>query len=107
MRERDAPASRGQMDALVPTPPTPPEEPERNLWDRQPGETGRQFEVFQQYLGLGPRRSCNTLAKDIGISRQLVYRWSGRNNWVLRAQAYERFLEQDAVNEVIVRRRRP
>lgn len=63
------------------------------LWERQPGETTKQFEAFAIYRDMGMDRSLSKVARELSKSKQLLTRWSSANNWVDRCEAYD--VEQD------------
>lgn len=62
-------------------------------WDRQPGETDPAWAAFVVYRDLGLERSGAKVGKELGKSHQLIERWSAKNAWVTRVQAWDR--EQD------------
>jgi len=77
------------------TPPTP-----------LPRESAKAFHAFQIYRDLGPKRSLAKVAKKLGISRQLIERWSKQHSWQKRirvlmiadAERSARAAEQAALN---------
>src|SRR5262245_40264409 len=72
-------------------------DPNRAPWERQVGETQKQFAAFVAYrdLGLGTR-SIPAAAKAVGLSPRSgqVARWSMRNQWPARARAWDVELER-------------
>lgn len=64
-------------------------------WERQDGETPKQFEAFVVYRDLAEERSLSKVAKELGKSTQLMSRWSASNNWVERCAEWDR--EQDRI----------
>lgn len=62
-------------------------------WERQEGETPKQFEAFTVYRDLGEERSHVKVAEKLSKSVQLISRWSSANNWVKRVAAWDN--EQD------------
>lgn len=62
-------------------------------WERQPGETEKQFEAFAIYRDLGSERSVNEVCKRLSKSRTLISKWSSQNQWVTRACAYDNDLQ--------------
>jgi len=65
-------------------------------WERQSGETARQFQAFTLYRDAPPgERSITRVAQTLDVSRVLVGRWSAANGWVVRAGAWDS--EQDRV----------
>jgi hypothetical protein len=69
--------------------PAPTVEP----WERQEGESEVAFLGFVGYRDQPAPRSLARLARDMSKSRQLVETWSSKNNWVRRASAYDRQLD--------------
>ena len=64
-------------------------------WERQDGETPKQFEAFVVYRDLGEERSLSQVAQKLNKSKQLLGRWSSANNWVERCAEWDR--EQDRI----------
>ena len=62
-------------------------------WERQPGETSRQYEAFCAYRNLGPRRSLVKAYSALNPGGRLPrkwHTWSSGLSWVQRAEAYDR-----------------
>lgn len=64
-------------------------------WERQDGETNKQFEAFVIYRDMGEERSLSKVAEKLQKSTTLMGRWSGSNNWVERVAAWDD--EQDRI----------
>ena len=64
-------------------------------WERQDGETSKQFEAFVVYRDMGEERSLVKVAERLSKSAQLMSRWSSANNWVERVAAWDG--EQDRI----------
>ena len=65
-------------------------------WEQQPKESAKAFEAFALYRDLGPaERSVREVARRLGKSATLIAKWSSRDEWVERAQAWD--AEQDRV----------
>jgi hypothetical protein len=63
-------------------------------WQRQPGETDKAWAAFVTFRNLEPsERSLSRVVSELGKSRGLIERWSSRNNWRERAEAWDE--EQD------------
>lgn len=62
---------------------------ETKPWERQDGETIKQFEAFVVYRDLNEERSLAAVAQKLGKSKQLLCRWSSKNNWVDRCSAWD------------------
>jgi transposase len=64
-------------------------------WDRQPGETEKAFRAFVIYRDLGWKRSCTLVAKMLGKSTTLIYRWCGPGNWESRCEDFDRSRDRE------------
>ena len=62
-------------------------------WERQGEETVKQFEAFCVYRDLGKSRSLQKVSDELSKSHTLIKRWSAKNNWIERVEAWEE--EQD------------
>lgn len=62
-------------------------------WERLSGESAPAFAAFVRYRDLGPERSLAKVARELGKSTTLVERWSARDHWVARVEAWD--VEQD------------
>jgi hypothetical protein len=71
--------------------------PGLNLWERQRGETAKQYRAFLVYrdLGLGAR-SIPATARALDLSQRSgqVGAWSARNLWGERVRAWDEELER-------------
>lgn len=69
-------------------------DPDRDLWDRQPGESDESWEAFTAYRDMADegdgRRSTRQAARQLGKSATLVGRWSTEHDWQRRVQAFDR-----------------
>lgn len=68
---------------------------EAKPWERQDGETPKQFEAFVAYRDMGEERSLSAVAQRLNKSKQLLGRWSAANNWVERCTDWDN--EQDRI----------
>lgn len=59
-------------------------------WERQNGETAKQFEAFVIYRDMGEERSITAVTQKLNKSRALIGRWSSNNSWVERCIAWDR-----------------
>lgn len=79
-------------------------------WERQEGETPKQFEAFVKYRDMGEDRSLQKVANELAKSRQLLTRWSSANNWVERCRAWDneqdRLLRLEQVKDIKKMRKR-
>lgn len=64
-------------------------------WERQDGETVKQFEAFCEYRDMGKTRSLQKVSEKLAKSETLIKRWSANNNWIERVAAWED--EQDRI----------
>lgn len=67
-------------------------------WERQEGETAKQYEAFAIYRDMGVDRSYPKVARVLSKSSQLMQRWCSANKWVERAEKWDR--EQDRLNRI-------
>lgn len=65
-------------------------------WERQENETKPAFEAFVLYRDMGTKRSIRRVGQELGKSRALVERWSTKNHWIDRVQAYDDYLDKEA-----------
>jgi len=64
----------------------------RLMFEQQPRESGKAFAAFSLYLSLGPQRSLEAVATQLGKSKTLMERWCKRHAWVARVQAQSEYL---------------
>lgn len=62
-------------------------------WERMEGESEEAWSAFQLYRDLGMDRSLARVRQVVGKSNTLLGRWSKRDGWVARCEAFDR--EQD------------
>ena len=75
---------------------------EVELWERQEGETNKQYEAFCIYRDLGVDRTHKKVADELQKSTTLMGRWASMNNWTERVKAYDD--EQDRLNRIAQRK---
>src|SRR5262249_12338418 len=63
-------------------------------WTRQPDESSPAFQAFALYRDLLGERTTRRVARELGKSNALVMRWSREKDWVKRAEAYDRHLDE-------------
>ena len=68
--------------------PLPPGQ-EPKPWERQPGEDTGTFALARVYFNLGPDRTLKALSQETSHDKTLLERWSTRDRWAERAQAYD------------------
>jgi len=67
----------------------------KNLWERQPNETSKQYTAFCIYRDAGPERSISEVAdkwSNSGATSRLN-EWSKKNHWVERATDYDEYID--------------
>lgn len=75
------------------------------IYERQKGETVKQFEAFITYRDMGLTRSLREVATVLNKSLALIGRWSSANNWVERVHEYDKEMDRKAILENIKKRR--
>lgn len=72
-------------------------------WERQDGETPKQFEAFVVYRDM-EHRSLRKVASVLSKSGALIDRWSSANNWVERVAAWDdekdRIARQEQIKDI-------
>ena len=63
-------------------------------WDRQEKETAKQYEYFKTFLNLGALRTIPKVQEKHGKSLTYYQKLSSRNNWIARADAYDRYIDE-------------
>ena len=63
-------------------------------WERQEGETALQYSYFLAYLDMGVLRSIQRVREKCGKSATYLEKLSSRNNWIARADAYDRYIDE-------------
>lgn len=66
-------------------------EEEREPWVRQKREGSKPYQAFDAYRRMGPKRSREKVAAEVGKSLSMVSKWSARWEWRLRALAWDDF----------------
>lgn len=74
-------------------------------YERQEGESIKAFEGFKLYRDMGIDRSLAKVGEKLGKSDTLISRWSSKNNWVERVQAYDDEMDRKAILENEKKRR--
>lgn len=64
----------------------------QDLWLLQDGETAKAFDAFKRYLELGPDRSIQKVADQLGCHYNNAKKWYERWSWAERAGAWENHL---------------
>ena len=75
------------------------------VFERQRRESSKAFAAFQAYLELGEERSHALVAKQIGISRRMIHKWSKKYGWMDRIAGRDAYLaevERMAIEKVAI-----
>ena len=57
-------------------------------FEQQPKESAKAFAAFSAYLGMGPERSLEAVARKFTKSSRLLKRWSAKYDWAGRVAAH-------------------
>lgn len=71
------------------------------VWERQKGETALQYSYFKIYLELGVTRTVEIVQQKCNKSASYFQKLSSKHSWVVRADAYDRYLEEIAYKQNI------
>lgn len=71
---------------------------DKQPWERQEGETVKQFVAFCVYRDMGKARSLQKVAAELAKSETLIKRWSANNSWIDRVALWED--EQDRLTRI-------
>lgn len=84
------------------------EKRERKIWERKRNPNGKgwkenikRYEAFSIYRDLGRKRSLQQVANQLEKSLTLMGRWSTQDDWVLRAQSYDEYMDQIAAQSAV------
>lgn len=81
-------------------------DPDLDPWDRQPGETTTRYAQFRTYVDDGRKRTLRKVAETLTRNQGYVRQVSTAYQWVIRAEAYDRWRDQqDELIWVDARRR--
>lgn len=69
----------------------------RDLWERQPHESGRAFTCFVAYRDLGPARTIAETARRIGKHPKTLEDHGCRQSWKIRVAAYDKHMHDIAM----------
>lgn len=67
---------------------------DKRPWERLPKESNQSFEAFMLYRDMGKKRSLAKVSNELGKSKALMDRWSSRDRWVERVQAYDDHMDR-------------
>lgn len=70
-------------------------------WERQRGESALQYAYFKTYLDMGVTRTIAKVREKCGKTAGYFEKLSARNNWVSRADAYDRYIDEISRKENI------
>lgn len=74
---------------------------EDQVWERQLGESEAAFRFFVAYREMPRPRSLRTLERTLNKPLTTLGTWSIKHHWVARCEAYDRYLDHQAVQEAI------
>lgn len=63
-------------------------------WERQENETALQYSYFKAYLDLGVLRTLPKVQQQYGKSIAYFQKLSAKNNWTVRSDAYDRYIDE-------------
>ena len=63
-------------------------------WERQEGESAKQYAYFKMFLHLGALRTIPKVQEKTNKSLTYLNTLSSRNNWIARADAYDRYIDE-------------
>lgn len=75
--------------------PPRPLDTDRDPWERQTGETSKQYQAFCIYRDLGQGRSIRLVAEALGRSRRTLEMNSVKWQWVIRSAEYDSHLDRE------------
>ena len=64
-----------------------------SLWEQRDGESSKAFEAFRVYRDMGASRGQRAVAEQLNKAESQISTWSSDWNWVERAMAYDRHLD--------------
>jgi hypothetical protein len=71
------------------------------LYDRQPGESLAAWRAFTVYRSMGEDRSLEKVGKELGKTRAIMERHSTQWNWVARAAAWDKKMDDARQREAL------
>jgi hypothetical protein len=69
-------------------------------WQRRPREPARAYEAARAYFEMRAARSLTSVAQKYAKSTPLIKRWSVKWQWVSRAAAFDRYMDEVAERAV-------
>lgn len=69
-------------------------------WERQPGETDKQWRAFKVFRDMGEDRTIKKTAEKLGTHISLMDRWSAKNAWLARARGFDDWADQQLKREM-------
>lgn len=63
-------------------------------WERQEGESAKQYAYFKTFLDIGALRTIPKVQEKTNKSLTYLNTLSSRNNWIARADAYDRYIDE-------------
>lgn len=71
------------------------------IFERLKDETDKAFRAFNIFLELGKDRTLPNVARALSVSKQNLQRWSSKYNWIERAAAYDKYIQESVTVAVI------
>ncbi|MEV6401162.1 hypothetical protein AB0M39_41385 [Streptomyces sp. NPDC051907] len=78
----------------------------RDLWDRQPGESAKRWGQFCVFRDLGRTRTLKRVAERLNITHRTAQQYSHTFRWGVRAEAFDRHMDEQWVAAIQERQRR-
>lgn len=78
----------------------------RDLWDRQTGESTKRWGQFCVYRDLGRTRTLKRVAERLNITHRTAQQYSHTYRWGIRAEAFDRHMDEQWVAAIKERQRR-
>ncbi|MGP1594859.1 MAG: hypothetical protein ACTTH8_06405 [Treponema sp.] len=63
-------------------------------WEQQENESAKQYEYFKTFLDLGALRTIPKVQEKCSKSASYLSKLSVQNNWIARADAYDRYIDE-------------
>lgn len=78
----------------------------RDPWDRQTGESPKKWSQFTVYRDLGRTRTLKRAAERLNISHRSAQQYASVYRWVIRAEAFDRHMDEQWIAAIQERQRR-
>jgi len=71
------------------------------LWEKQLGETDKAFDAFVVFRDLPGQRTYQAVADKLACSHTNVRQWASRWDWKVRADAYDRYADEQFCKQTV------